>query len=537
MAFTKTPESQTYKTVRFPFVGAFNTRDASGAKDQRYINCFPESIKNPIVKGQRVYLVKRPGLTTFQSVSAGVGRGCVAWNGKIYSIFGDKVYSNTTNILTLSTSTGTVGLVPANGTVNYLFLCDGTNGYIIDESDVVTHINQTYSAWASTTAYSLGARRRPTTENTFFYQVTTAGTSGGGEPAWPTVIGDTVVDGTVTWTCQGYYGGFPSPHIPTPVFADGYIFLAAEDSADIYNSDVDAPDSWQTSNFITAEMYPEDIVALSRQNNQVVAFGEGSTEFFYDAANATGSPLARNDGAAQQIGAMSRDTVVSFERSMFFIGQSGIGGHAVWEIEGFKPSKISLEWVDKVLDGEGTNITNAKAFLIRSTGHQFYVINLTSRTLVYDMEEKMWHEWSSNSSGNHVAFTCSYSCDAQGYGLMQHNTNGKIYTFSPAVYQDDGVNILMEAVTSLIDFETINQKTINRLSLVCDKTSASTLATITYTKDDYNTWSTGRTVDLNLRPFLTRIGRFRRLAFKLTHADNYPVRIEDLEIDYNMGVH
>ena len=105
------------------------------------------------------------------------------------------------------------------------------------------------------------------------------------------------------------------------------------------------------------------------------------------------------------------------------------------------------------------------------------------------------------------------------------------------MYQDDGVNILMEAVTSPIDFETINQKTINRLSIVCDKTSASTLATITYSKDDYNTWSTARTVDLSLRPFLTRIGRFRRLAIKLTHADNYPVRIEDLEIDYNMGIH
>jgi len=94
----------------------------------------------------------------------------------------------------------------------------------------------------------------------------------------------------------------------------------------------------------------------------------------------------------------------------------------------------------------------------------------------------------------------------------------------------------MEAVTSLIDFETINQKTINRLSLVCDKVASSTLAYFSFSKDDYNTWTTARSVDLNLRPFLTRVaGRFRRLAIKFTHADNYPVRIEDLEIDYNMG--
>ena len=56
-------------------------------------------------------------------------------------------------------------------------------------------------AWAATTAYSLGDRVEPTTPNTYVYEVTTAGTSGGSEPTWPTVVGSTVVDGTVVWTC------------------------------------------------------------------------------------------------------------------------------------------------------------------------------------------------------------------------------------------------------------------------------------------------------------------------------------------------
>lgn len=55
--------------------------------------------------------------------------------------------------------------------------------------------------WAATTAYVLGNRVEPTTPNTYVYEVTTAGTSGGSEPTWPTVIGSTVVDGTVVWTC------------------------------------------------------------------------------------------------------------------------------------------------------------------------------------------------------------------------------------------------------------------------------------------------------------------------------------------------
>lgn len=55
--------------------------------------------------------------------------------------------------------------------------------------------------WAATTAYIVGDVVEPTTPNTYRYTCTTAGTSAGSEPTWPTgAIGDTVVDGTVVWT-------------------------------------------------------------------------------------------------------------------------------------------------------------------------------------------------------------------------------------------------------------------------------------------------------------------------------------------------
>ncbi|MBF0213051.1 MAG: hypothetical protein HQM00_05725 [Magnetococcales bacterium] len=57
------------------------------------------------------------------------------------------------------------------------------------------------SAWASTTAKVLGEIVKPGT-GTHFYKVTTAGTTGGTEPTWPT-NGTTVTDGTVVWTDMG----------------------------------------------------------------------------------------------------------------------------------------------------------------------------------------------------------------------------------------------------------------------------------------------------------------------------------------------
>lgn len=56
--------------------------------------------------------------------------------------------------------------------------------------------------WMVATVYALGAIIEPTSPNGYIYKVTTAGTSAPStQPTWPTVIGSTVVDNTVVWTC------------------------------------------------------------------------------------------------------------------------------------------------------------------------------------------------------------------------------------------------------------------------------------------------------------------------------------------------
>jgi len=59
-----------------------------------------------------------------------------------------------------------------------------------------------YSAWASSTAYSVGdiVRASSLQASGLVFRCTTAGTSGGSEPAWGTDIGSTITDGTVVWT-------------------------------------------------------------------------------------------------------------------------------------------------------------------------------------------------------------------------------------------------------------------------------------------------------------------------------------------------
>tara|TARA_A100001515_G_scaffold132549_1_gene121121 strand:- start:653 stop:1546 length:894 start_codon:yes stop_codon:yes gene_type:complete len=59
-----------------------------------------------------------------------------------------------------------------------------------------------YTAWAASTAFSVGDVRRATTSQNsgLVFECTTAGTSGSSEPTWPTDIGSTITDNTVVWT-------------------------------------------------------------------------------------------------------------------------------------------------------------------------------------------------------------------------------------------------------------------------------------------------------------------------------------------------
>ena len=70
----------------------------------------------------------------------------------------------------------------------------------------------TADAWVLTTVYALGDYVLPTVPNGYRYECTTAGTSAGAEPTWPTTIALTVADGTAVWTCEAVTSSIPTVH-------------------------------------------------------------------------------------------------------------------------------------------------------------------------------------------------------------------------------------------------------------------------------------------------------------------------------------
>jgi len=105
----------------------------------------------------------------------------------------------------------------SDGTYVGSTIASGTS-YSLDtttlEPVMVTMYPDFGAKWAATTFYPLNSRIYPTDNaaNPYYYICTSSGTSGGSEPAWPSV--GTVSDGSVTWT---YVESMVQPIIHGPI--------------------------------------------------------------------------------------------------------------------------------------------------------------------------------------------------------------------------------------------------------------------------------------------------------------------------------
>jgi hypothetical protein len=112
---------------------------------------------------------------------------------------------------------------------------------------------KTASAWAATTAYSLGDKvLRSTglgTEQTagLYFVATTAGTTGGSEPTWDTTVGNTTADNTVTWTTYAilFFDADPASDTYADTYVNGEEFIAG-DVARIRFAELDTTTSFKT---------------------------------------------------------------------------------------------------------------------------------------------------------------------------------------------------------------------------------------------------------------------------------------------------
>lgn len=484
MAFTKTPQGSTYTTKKIQLMRDLNSRSSSFDKDIDYVNCFFDVIQNKTTQERNYSVAKRAGTEVFAAVG-GEARGLHYWEDEdllLVAVDNDiKAYLASTSALqwtasnVFSTTTGEVGFTD--------FLYDDNTVKVV------------------------------ATDGTTLLTLTDAGVAAASADA-----------------------DLPAPHLPQPVFLDGYLFLAKAGSADLYNSDLNDPLAWTTGNFLSSEMFPDTVIRIAKLNNYIVTFGSNSIEYFWDAGNVSGSPLQRNDTPIKLYGYLGG--FAQYGNRIYFVGNAATGTPSVYMLEDFKIKEMDDPSLRKFLEVLNVSFSGIFGNIVSFMGHDFYVINVeTARTYAMDLKTELWTRWRyQNSVLFSIQNAINIKQDRDYCTVFSKSGASSLLNFDPRVYQDNTVDFTMRIVTDGEMFETYNQKFMSRLSVECDRPASDSTLSISWTDDDYTTYNTAVTVNLNQElPSITRLGRFRRRAFKLEYTDNLPWRGVALEVDINMG--
>lgn len=472
-------QSMTVPT-RVPLVVSPENRNDTTNTDAKLVNCYVE------VDGDRnTHLFRRPGMRQWgaPALTATAGMGTYWWNGAVYSVFAGVLYKNLAQVATgLDTTGGVYSFNSIMGSTPKLVLQNGYAAYAYDDVSLL-----------SANLHSIDAN---------YPQYTCKGMS--------------YLDG-YTFVLQHFFGTSITPAV---------IWGSAINSVDVSGD-------WDPLDFITAQMSPDSGVYLAKQLVYVVCLKEWSAEFFYDAGQSTGSPLAPATNLRLSYGCAAQDSVQTIADVLFWVSNNREASNQVVMVEKAQLSVISTPEIDRLL--RDADLSIVYSWHIKIDGHSFYVLTIKNNnlTLAYDVNQNRWSQWT-DSNGNYVPIVCS-TRDQSGNTILQHETNGTLYYGSTDALDDNGQVIPVSIVTPRWDGGTSRKKHLSMMNFVCDMVPGS-LMTVQVSDDDYVTWSQPRVIDLSMKfPNLPNCGTFRRRSWKLQVNNNLPWRLEAVELQFDLG--
>ena len=201
---------------------------------------------------------------------------------------------------------------------------------------------------------------------------------------------------------------YPAVTVRGCVYLNG-IFYVMDPDGTIWGSDEDDPTSWTATNFVSAEFEPDGGVAIAKLDSYLVAFGNYTTEQFWDAGNASGSTLSPVTSTPLLVGCANGDSVQEAEGALIWAaqakssGQGYLAGKFIAQLQGNNLSRISTPSVDKILEADG--LSDVDTCVVAKNGQTFYVISLHTAgvTLAYHLQAKRWYPWTQQTAGSSVS--------------------------------------------------------------------------------------------------------------------------------------
>lgn len=246
--------------------------------------------------------------------------------------------------------------------------------------------------------------------------------------------------GFIYSSSTGVFGAISDPDFAGAVsvgFIDGYFVFTQPNSqvfwvTTLYGSGIDPLD------FASAEGSPDGLVSMIVDHREVWLFGTNTVEVWYNAGD-TNFPLARIQGAFNEIGCVAPYSVAKLDNGVFWLGADARGNGIVYRSRGYTGLRVSTNAIEFAIQNYAV-ISDAVAYTYQQEGHLFYVLTFPSAnaTWVYDASTDLWHEragWGPNGFMRHRS-NCQVNFNNEI--IVGDYENSNIYALDLNEYTDNG---------------------------------------------------------------------------------------------------
>jgi len=430
--------------MKTPILGSSYVLRSTNAADSRMVNLYPEVV--PEGGKEAAWLQRAPGLRTLLQLPSGPVRGLWQYGSYGYAVAGSRLYQINSDwtFIDRGQVLGTDNSItqPVNMVDNgiQMFIAAGANGYIYNNTDVTLTCDTTNSS---------------TTVETTFTGAIWVGqpVSGPGIPAGTTVASITDVDTfelsqAATATATGvtlaftpFLAQITDPDFYGAVgvgFLDGYFVYNEPNSQRLWVTESYNGQSIDSLAFASAEGSPDDLVTLIVDHREVWLFGVNTVEVWYNAGTPD-FPLARIQGAFNEIGCLAAYSVAKLDNGLFWLGRDARGNGVVYRSKGYSGERVSTHAVEWQIQ-QYNDLSDAVAYTYQQDGHSFYVLNFptANTTWVYDVATQLWHEragWENNQFTRHRG-QCQMNFNKEI--VIGDYVSGLIFAYDSRVYTEAG---------------------------------------------------------------------------------------------------
>lgn len=179
-------------------------------------------------------------------------------------------------------------------------------------------------------------------------------------------------------------------------------------------------------NFATAESSPDGLVGVCRLGDELWFFGTASIEVWQTTGSAD-APFQRAPGRQYDRGCLSRDTILRFDNTLFWVGEDRVVYRA-----GNVPQRVSEFGVEERIRLASDTVT---AMTFQMLEHKFYALRIPGQaTMCYDPSS---NGWSRMATGADPLWDAAFYAG----GMFGSASSGAVTVDSADAYSDDGFPI------------------------------------------------------------------------------------------------